>query len=222
MDGNQVPANSNQIPDAGGQMVGQGQQVTLQTQVPSGQTPAQVSGTQAPIAVPTQAVVGQLPPRPVITPPATAEQAVGQVVQSGAQPRQPHAMTSGQTAGTVAGGLQKEQLVTPPIPEKVPLVELSEREKIPEEVEGWMEKLEQAGEIRIPEAIKKDEQVILDNAAATTVRDTVILPLSQKGAATAAKKTVGDSARWLYEWCIRLIKMLGERARWNQDGTGAT
>jgi hypothetical protein len=108
-------------------------------------------------------------------------------------------------------------MVVPAVPEKTPLVELYESEKIPPEVEGWMEKLEQAGEIKIPEAIKHDEQVILENAKPTTVQDTVVLPLSQSGAAVAAKKTVSDSAKWLYVWCVRLVKMLGERARWGKE-----
>jgi hypothetical protein len=104
-------------------------------------------------------------------------------------------------------------MVVPPVPENVPLVEIAEHEKVPEEVEGWMEKLEQAGEVKIPEAIKRDEQVILDNAVPTTVKDTVVLPMSQSGATVAAKKTTSDSARWLYEWCTRLIKILKDRAR---------
>jgi hypothetical protein len=142
-----------------------------------------------------------------------AQQAVGQVVQSGVVP-----MSPAQPVVAAVGGAQKEQLISPTNPEKVPLVELHEGEKIPEEVEGWMEKLEQAGEIKIPDAIKKDEQVILDNAVPTRVQDTVVLPLSQSGAAVAAKKKVSDSAKWLYVWCVRLIKMLGERAKWGKEG----
>jgi hypothetical protein len=170
--------------------------------------------------VPTQPVV-PVPPQPLETtavgppfvPPGRdnggAQQAVGQIVQSGVIPTVPVATPP------AAGSVQKEHLPAQPA-EKVPLVELHEQEKIPEDVEGWMEKLEQAGEIKIPEPIKKDEQVLMDNATATSVRDTVVLPLSQQGAATAAKKTVSDSARWLYEWCKRLIKMLGDRAKYGE------
>jgi hypothetical protein len=160
---------------------------------------------------------GQVQPQPQV-PPAM----VAQAIQGGAVPPIQPQLQQQQAGGVQPpyargiGGVQKEQLVAPAAPEKVPLVELYEQEKIPEEVEGWMEKLEQAGEIKIPEAIKKDEQVILDNAVPTSVRDTVVLPLSQKGAAVAAKQKVTESARWLYEWCKRLVKILGERAKYRE------
>ena len=131
-------------------------------------------------------------------------------------PTQPNVVPSVQPSVTSAvGSVHKEHLPLQPS-ENVPLVELQEAEKIPVEVKGWMEKLEQAGEIKIPEPIKKDEQVLMDNASATSVRDTVVLPLSQQGSAAAAKQTVSESARWLYEWCRRLIKMLGDRAKYNE------
>lgn len=177
----------------GNQQVG----ISSQTPVTSGQT-----GGYVPPAVP----AGLAQP-PVINPAQTVT-AVGQAVQSGMMPP---------SMPPAAGSFQKEQMVGPPVPEKVPLVEVNEQEKVPEEVEGWMEKLEQAGEIKIPEAIKKDEQVILDNATPTAVRDTVVLPLSQQVAATAAKKKVSESARWLYEWCARLVKMLKDRARYANE-----
>lgn len=166
------------------------------------------------LSVPTQAIVGQVqtPQVPVTAPPVTPTTAVGQAVQSGMPLTQPQVQMP-----VTSAGLQKEQLVAPIAPEKTPLVELYEGEKIPEEVESWMEKLEQAGEIKIPEAIKKDEQIILDNAIPTKVQDTVVLPLTQSDAAVAAKKSVSDSARWLLVWCQRLVKMLGERARWSRD-----
>jgi len=171
------------------------QQQAVGDQVPTQSQPAQPELQQPPFA---QGYGG-------------AQQAVGQVVQSGA-PLRPFDSTQGY-AGQV-GSVQKEQLVQVPVPEKVPLVEVSEHEKIPEDVEGWMEKLEQAGEIKIPEAIKRDEQILMDNAVPTTVQDTIVLPLTQQGAVVAAKKTVSDSARWLVEWCKRLINMLGARAKY--------
>jgi hypothetical protein len=151
----------------------------------------------------------QLPPIP-----QAINAAVGQAVVSAPNlPLQPPPVNP------AAGSVQKEQLTASTLPEKerVPLVELSETEKIPEEVEGYLEKLEQAGEIKIPEAIKKDEQVILENARPTKVIDTVRLPLTQQGATVAAKKKVTESARWLYEWCKRLIKILGERAKYRDE-----
>jgi len=142
--------------------------------------------------------------------------AVGQAVQSGVWPT----TTPNTYQQPTSGGMQKEVLPTPATPirqaETVPLVEVGETEKIPEEVEGYLEKLEQAGEIKIPEAVKKDEQVILDNAAPVRVVDTVVLPLTQTGAVVAAKQKVTDSALWLYTWCKRIVQMLGERARYRE------
>jgi hypothetical protein len=168
----------------------------------------QTAQGQAP-TIPVQGVVVQQQPINLPVPPPQTQPiaAVGEVAQAAS-------LVPPMVTQSSYIGLPKEQLVVPMAPEKVPLVELRESEKIPEEVESWMEKLEQAGEIKIPEAIKKDEQVILDNATPTVVKDVVVLPLSQQGAVVAAKKTVTDSARWLYEWCTRLAKMLGDRAKY--------
>jgi hypothetical protein len=202
---NQVGVNKLQSPNAKFQ-ANDKSQISNNPQVPTISDPI----NSPTIIIPTQAVVTQTPPPSTLqpAPTSTTTNAVGQAIVSVNVPPQ-------QPTPAPVGGVPKEQMIAPQImTEAVPLVELREHEKIPEEVEGWMEKLEQAGEITIPEAIKKDEQVILDNATPTRVKDVVVMPLTQNGAVVAAKKSVTESARWLYEWCKRLAKMLGDRAKY--------
>jgi hypothetical protein len=111
---------------------------------------------------------------------------------------------------TVVGGMAKEQVETGPISygETAPVVELREDEKVPEDVESWMEKLEQGEEIRLPQPVTDDDQVVVSNSGNDVADDALVLPLTEKQVEEGLHKKVYNSARWLAEWCIRVAKKL--------------
>lgn len=99
-------------------------------------------------------------------------------------------------------------------PESTRLVEVKENEPLPEEVEGWLQKLDQEGDIKLENPITHDGEVLLANSEAQIVKDKIVLPLSQSGVTQNLTYKVTDSARWLAEWCVRLIKMMKDRVKY--------
>lgn len=98
--------------------------------------------------------------------------------------------------------------------ETAPLIEIHETEKIPEEVEGWLQKLNQAGDINLHNPITHDGDVLLANTEAQVVKEKLVLPLSESGIKSGLKSKVSDSARWLAEWCVRLVKMIKDGVKY--------
>lgn len=101
-----------------------------------------------------------------------------------------------------------------PQPESAPLVELRETEPLPAEVEGWLQKLDQEGDIKLDAPITHDGQVLLADTEAQIVKEKIVLPLSQSGVKQGLSRQVADSARWLAEWCVRLIKMMHDKVKY--------
>lgn len=99
--------------------------------------------------------------------------------------------------------------------EVVPLVELKEEERIPEDVQGWVEKL-QKEEVRLPEPIKDGQEVVLAEPHVKFVDDKIVLPMTQQSFTKSMKMKVSDSAKWLGIWCKRLIDMLGEKVKFKE------
>jgi len=97
---------------------------------------------------------------------------------------------------------------TPINAEATPLVEVSESEPLPTEVESWLQKLDAAGEIKLPEPITHDGEVLLADTEAQVIKEKLVLPVSQTGLNSGLKSKVSESARWLAEWCTRLVKMM--------------
>jgi len=100
--------------------------------------------------------------------------------------------------------------------EKAPVIEVREHERVPEDVQSWIEELEDANEVQIAEPITDDGQVVLDNAV-TFKEDKIVLPITQATVQQGMKQQVVESARWLAEWCTRLMKMLGDKVQYKQD-----
>lgn len=98
--------------------------------------------------------------------------------------------------------------------ETTPIVEVHETEAIPEEVEGWLQKLNQAGDINLKNPITHDGDVLLANTEAQVVKEKLVLPLSETGVQLGLKSKVSDSARWLAEWCVRLVKMIKDGVKY--------
>jgi hypothetical protein len=93
--------------------------------------------------------------------------------------------------------------------ETVPLVELKEEERIPEDVQGWVEKLQKEN-VSLPEPVMNKDEVVLAEPHVTFVNDKIVLPITRQSFAQHAHAKVTESARWLVEWCKRLILMQGE------------
>ena len=115
------------------------------------------------------------------------------------------------------GSTQKESLPpTEPLQptETTPLVEVQETEKIPEEVEGWLQKLNQAGDIKLQNPVTHDGDILLADTEAQVVKEKLVLPLSQSDVQLGLTAKVNDSARWLAEWCVRLVKMIKDGVKY--------
>lgn len=140
-------------------------------------------------------------------------QAVGQVVQS----------TSGVSddkGPEVSYGGDKERVEVIGASEKVPLVELGENAEIEPEVESWIEKLEQAGEVHLPQPVTHDDQVIVADAGAQITQDRVVLPVTLSGQKMNLKKKPEESARWLAVWIERITKIFSGKYRYREEVVG--
>lgn len=119
------------------------------------------------------------------------------------------------------GSPNKEVLPPPirPVTETAPIVELQENEPIPAEVEGWLQKLDSAGEIKLPEPITHDGDVLLAGSEAQVIKEKLVLPVTQSGMQQGLKSKVDTSARWLAEWCNRLIKIMKGEVKYAKEET---
>jgi len=107
-------------------------------------------------------------------------------------------------AKPVAGGEEREPVKVDQ--EKVPVVEVGgEHEKIPEEVEGWLEKLERGEEVKLPQSVKHKGKILVEPAE-PQVDEKVVLPTTQETIQKGVHSNVFTSVRWLAEWCLRMIK----------------
>lgn len=123
---------------------------------------------------------------------------------------------AGRTGGVEAepgptGGAEKQVEVMEEIPTQVEL------EKKPE-LKGYMEKVEEAAELKTPITDDYTGQVLLKPAQPQNV--TVTLPLTEEQVVKGLHEHVWDSIRWLAEWCVRQIKMLHGRVKY-RDGPPA-
>lgn len=114
------------------------------------------------------------------------------------------------------------QEMPPIIPETAQLIEVREAEPLPEEVEGWLQKLDQEGDIHLDKPITHDGEILLADTEAQVVKEKIVLPLSQTGVQRGLSQKVTDSARWLAEWCIRLIKMMKDKVKYAPEQIKST
>jgi len=83
-------------------------------------------------------------------------------------------------------------------------------------VEGWLEKLEKE-EAQLQQPVVDDKgQVVLDDAQKKKKGFKVVLPLSKDEVEKGLHHKVIDSLRWLAEWCIRMIKMFGNKVAYRK------
>ena len=99
--------------------------------------------------------------------------------------------------------------------EVTPITEYTRQVDLEPEVESWMEKLEKE-EGKLTQPVTDDKgQVILDDAQ-KQAGFKVVLPLTKDEVDQGLRLKVIDSLRWLAEWCLRLIKMFGNKVAYRK------
>jgi len=96
--------------------------------------------------------------------------------------------------------------------EKTPITEYTRKVDIEPEVEGWLEKLEkEQTQLQQPAVDDTTGQKILEDVDKEKSKFKVILPLTKDEVEKGLHHKVLDSVRWLAEWCIRMIKIFGNK-----------
>ncbi len=95
--------------------------------------------------------------------------------------------------------------------------DVGEVKEVEPDIEKWLEEKEQAGEIKIPEAIKDEHgAVVLDNAPASIVHDQVVVPMSHQAMVANKKQPIDSAAKWLAYWVERIAKMFEGRVKFKE------
>lgn len=118
-----------------------------------------------------------------------------------------------QDPGSLASGQGKEQEPAG-TGETVRMVEVSETHEMEPEVEGWIEKLERADDVHLQKPLVHDDQVIMTDPADMADDDMIVLPLTHDEVEKGLHAKVYDGARWLAEWCVRIIKLFGNKVKY--------
>lgn len=100
--------------------------------------------------------------------------------------------------------------------EVTPITEFTRNVDLEPEVEGWLEKLEKE-DSHLQQSVVNPQtgQVVLDNSAKQN-EFKVVLPLTKAEVEIGLHHKVLDSLRWLAEWCLRLIKMFGNKVAYRK------
>jgi len=101
--------------------------------------------------------------------------------------------------------------------EVTPVTEFTRNVDLEPEVEGWLEKVEKEdSQLQQPVTDQTTGQVVLDDSAKQQSGFKVILPMSKDEVDKGLHHKVIDSVRWLAEWCIRMIKMFGNKVAYRR------
>jgi len=115
-------------------------------------------------------------------------------------------------AGAPAGAKEKGRGAQ----ERTPMTEYTRKVDLEPEVEGWLEKLEKE-DSQLQQPVRDDKgQVVLDDAQKKKKGFKVVLPLSEDEVEKGLHHKLVDSIRWLAEWCIRMIKMFGNKVAYRK------
>ena len=121
----------------------------------------------------------------------------------------------------------KQTPVTPIVPgiiskeregkqEVTPITEYTRQVDLEPEVEGWLEKVEKE-DSQLQQPVTDDKgQVVLDDSQKQQSGFKAILPLTKDEVNKGLQHKVIDSVRWLAEWCIRMIKMFGNKVAYRR------
>lgn len=103
--------------------------------------------------------------------------------------------------------------------EKNPITEYTGNVDLEPEVEGWLEKLEKEdANLQQPIADQATGQTVLSDPSTGSGQTgfKVILPMTKDEVDKGLQHKVIDSVRWLAEWCIRMIKMFGNKVAYRR------
>jgi hypothetical protein len=100
--------------------------------------------------------------------------------------------------------------------EKTPITEYTRSVDLEPEVEGWLEKLEKE-QTQLNQSVTDDKgQVVLDDSQRQKGGFKVVLPMTKDEVEKGLHHKIIDSARWLAEWCVRMIKMFGSKVAYKR------
>jgi len=122
---------------------------------------------------------------------------------------------SSSPAGSMAKEKEALNEVFPLGEEKYQVVETKEKE-IEKEIEPYVQKIEKEIYLSKPITDNFGQTLVTAPSAQPTQ---IVLPVSQNQLLFGLKQSVSDSIRWLAEWCLRLIKILGQRAVFHKEET---
>lgn len=92
--------------------------------------------------------------------------------------------------------------------EKFPVTQQEMEPSIDKEIEPLVEKLEK--EIYLSKPVTDDSGAPLVSASSPQ-QPTIVLPVTKTAYFYGLTQKVTESIRWLTEWCLRLVKIFGER-----------
>lgn len=124
-----------------------------------------------------------------------------------------------QTQGKPASAKEQEFMGQIGASERVPIVEMREPRELPEEVAGWLERV-QTDDVEEPKTVVHKGKTVVAPAAPQDV--TVTLPLTESGVQQGLHQKIIESARWLAEWCFRLIKKFHGKVTYRMQDKGGT
>ena len=107
------------------------------------------------------------------------------------------------TVGKPVGAKEQEFVSEIKAGERVPIVEVGEPKELPEEVEGWLERVER-GDVTQPQPVVHRGRTIVSPAAPQQV--SVTLPLTEDEVKKGLHHKLFESIRWMAEWCVRIAK----------------
>ncbi len=131
---------------------------------------------------------------------------------AGVQQPQPLAEPQTVKPQPVRPTVSKEQEVVAEISstETYPIVEVGMPKEIPEDVEGWLERVEK-DEVAEPPVVVHEGKPLVMPAAPQAV--SVTLPLDDVGVKKGLRHKIFESMRWLAVWCIRMAKKYALRIK---------
>lgn len=131
----------------------------------------------------------------------------------------PVSSTTQQPAELVGGDKERVEIGTArhEFSELAGQLESQEHAEFEPEVEGWLEKVKQGHEVQLPEPVTHEGEVVVADAGKAVSDDVIVLPLTQQQVQKGTHEQVTSGARWLAEWCMRLIKMFGNQVQYKQS-----
>jgi len=124
---------------------------------------------------------------------------------AGVQQPQPLAEPQTVKPQPVRPTVSKEQEVVAEISstETHPIVEVGMPKEIPEDVEGWLERVEKDEVAEPPVVVHEGKPLVMP---ATPSQVSITLPLDDAGIKKGLRHKIFESMRWLAVWCMRMAK----------------